>query len=136
MANSLYTNAKQLFLEAGINWLTDTIKATLVKNVYIADLNAHKFLSDVTGLVPGAQNIKTLTGKTTTDGAADADNIVFPYVASGYNVKYVLIYKDTGDASTSPLIALIDTGVGLPLISTGGNIPITWDSGSNKIFSF
>ena len=137
MANALYTNAKSLFLQGGINWLTDTIRATLVKVSYMPDLNAHIYLSDVTGIIPGAANQYkiALTTKTVTGGAADADNITFPYVASGYNVKYVLIYKDTGDPTTSPLIALIDTGAGLPLISTGGNIPITWDNGSNKIFS-
>lgn len=135
MANTMYTNAKELLLTAGINWLTDTIKAVLVNVSYSADFNAHRYLSDVTGIVPGVQNVKTLAGKTVTGGAADADNLTFPFVASGQNVYYVLIYKDTGVAATSPLIMLIDTATGLPVITTGANLYITFDNGPSKIFS-
>lgn len=135
MANTIYTNAKELLLTAGINWLTDTIKAVLVNISYSPDFNVHKYFSDVTGVVPGVQQVKTLAGKTITGGAADADDLAFPYVASGQNVYYVLIYKDTGISTTSPLIILIDTAAGLPIITTGANLFITFDNGPSKIFS-
>jgi hypothetical protein len=45
-----------------------------------------------------------------------------------------VIYKDTGTAATSPLIAYIDTATGLPVTPNGGDITVTWDNGSNKIF--
>jgi hypothetical protein len=32
------------------------------------------------------------------------------------------------------LIAYIDTATGLPVTPGGGDIDITWDNGSNKIF--
>lgn len=135
MANTMYTNAKELLLTAEIDWIDDTIKAVLVNVSYSADFNAHKYLSDMTGIVPGVQNVKTLAGKTVTGGAADAEDIVFPFVASGQNVYYLLLYKDTGDETTSPLIILIDTAAGLPVITTGANLYITFDNGPNKIFS-
>lgn len=135
MANTMYTNAKELLLTAGINWLTDTIKAVLVNVSYSPDFNTHLYLSQVTGIIPGVQHVKTLAGKTVTGGVADADNLTFSYVASGQNVYFVLLYKDTGDATTSPLIMLIDTAAGLPVITTGANLYITFDNGPKKIFS-
>ena len=46
----------------------------------------------------------------------------------------MLIYKDTGDNATSPLIALIDSATGLPITPNGGDIIVVWDNGANKIF--
>ena len=38
-----------------------------------------------------------------------------------------MIYKDTGVAATSNLIALIDTGVtGLPFTPSGSNVSLAW----------
>ncbi len=135
MANTMYTKAKELFLSAGISWVDDTIKAVLVNVSYSPDFNAHQYLTHMRGIVPGPQNVKTLAGKSITGGAADAEDLTFPFVASGQNVYYVLIYKDTGDPATSPLIILIDTAVGFPAITTGANVYVTFDNGPNKIFS-
>ncbi len=47
----------------------------------------------------------------------------------------LVIYQHTGVDATSELIAYIDTGVtGLPVTPNGGDITVTWDSGSDKIF--
>jgi hypothetical protein len=53
---------------------------------------------------------------------------------TGDQSEALVIYKDTGMASTSPLIAYIDTATGLPYTPSGGNIDVAWDNGSNKIF--
>ena len=45
-----------------------------------------------------------------------------------------MIYVDTGTEATSPLIAYIDTATGLPITPNGGDIIVTWDNGTNKIF--
>lgn len=73
------------------------------------------------------------TTKTTAAGVADADDITFTSV-SGATVEALVIYQDTGTGTTSRLIAYIDTATGLPATPTGGDISVTWDSGSNKIF--
>ena len=39
-----------------------------------------------------------------------------------------------GTEATSPLIAYIDTATGLPITPNGGDIIVTWDNGTNKIF--
>lgn len=133
MANSLYSKARQAFLDATIDLPTDTIKAALVTNGYTPNLSTHDFYDDVSASVVGTP--QTLASKTITDGVFDAADVTFTAVASGSTVNYILIYKDTGTASTSPLIALIDTATGLPVLTNGGNITITWDNGANKIFA-
>ena len=135
MANTLYDKARQRFLEGQINWNTDTIKAVLIDTgAYTANFSSHEFLSDVgtSARISGTVGL-TLTGKATTGGAADAGDVTFTSV-SGPSIEAILLYKDTGTESTSPLIAFIDTGTGLPITQNGGDIIVTWDNGPNKIF--
>ena len=139
MANALYDAAREQFMTGAINMSADTIRAALVVTAYATDaptlatnLATHNFLDDVSANIIGTD--QTLTGKTTTGGVFDADNPTFPTVTAGSTVKFVLLYKFVTNAADSPLIALIDTGTGLPLTTNGGDIVITWDSGANKIF--
>lgn len=133
MANALYDKGRQKFLEGGIAWLTDTIKIVLIDTAdYSANLATDEFLSTV----PVAARVgtaQTLGTKTTTAGVADAADITFSTV-TGDPCEALLIYKDTGTESTSPLIALIDSASGLPVTPNGGDITVTWDNGANKIF--
>ena len=133
MANTLYDSARQGFLEAQVNWLTDTMKVLLVDSgAYTPNVSTHQFLADI----PISSRIAgpvTLTSKTTTGGAADAADCTFTLV-SGASIEMIVIYKDTGTEATSPLIAMIDTATGLPITPNGGDIIVTWDNGVNKIF--
>ena len=133
MANTLYDSARQGFLEAQINWLTDTVKVLLVDaGSYTPNVSTHHFLADiqVSSRIAGPV---TLTSKTTTGGAADAADVTFTSV-SGASIEMIIIYKDTGTEATSPLLAMIDTATGLPITPNGGDIIVTWDNGVNKIF--
>ena len=133
MANALFDKARQRFLEGQFNWLTDTIKAVLVDTgTYTPNLSAHEFLSDISTAARVATS-GAFTGKSTAGGAADANDITFTSV-SGPSIEAIVIYKDTGTDSTSPLIAYIDTATGLPITPNGGDIIVTWDNGPNKIF--
>ncbi len=132
MPNALYNSIRKRFLEAEINWLADDIKAVLVDTGNYILEESHEFLSDI----PANARVVTstnLTNKTTDLGAADADDVTFPNV-SGSSAEAIVLYKDTGDEATSPLIAYIDTATGLPITPNGGDITITWDNGINKIF--
>ena len=112
MANSLYDKARQRFLEAQINWMTDTIKVLLVDTgAYTPNTGTHEHLSDIATAARIAGPV-TLTGKSTAGGAADAADCTFPSV-SGASIEAIIIYVDTGTESTSPLIAIIDTATGL-----------------------
>ena len=133
MANTLYDAARQRFLEAQINWLTDTMKVILVDTgAYTPQTAVHAYLSDVSASARIAGPV-TLTSKTTTGGAADAADVTFTSV-TGPSIEAIIIYSDTGTESTSPLIAYIDTATGLPITPNGGDIIVTWDNGTNKIF--
>ena len=133
MANTLYDFARQRFLEAQINWMTDTMKVILVDTgSYTPQTAVHQYLSDISGSARIAGPV-TLTSKTTTGGAADAADVTFTSV-TGPSIEAIVIFSDTGTESTSPLIAFIDTATGLPITPNGGDIIVTWDNGANKIF--
>lgn len=133
MANTLYDFARQRFLEAQINWMTDTVKCILVDTgAYTPQTAVHQYLSDIPTSARIAGPV-TLTGKATTGGAADASDCTFTAV-SGASIEAIIIYIDTGAEATSPLIAYIDTATGLPITPNGGDIIVTWDNGTNKIF--
>jgi len=134
MANTLFDKARQRFLEAQINWMTDTIKCILVDTgAYTPQTAVHEFLSDIPTSARIAGPV-TLTAKATTGGAADAADCTFTSV-SGASIEAIILYSDTGTESTSPLIAYIDTATGLPITPNGGDIIVTWDKITNEINS-
>lgn len=133
MANTLYDFARQRFLEAQLNWMTDTIKVILVDTgAYTPQTAVHQYLADIPISARIAGPV-TLTSKTTTGGAADGADVTFTSV-TGASIESIIIYSDSGTESTSPLIAYIDTATGLPITPNGGDIIVTWDNGTNKIF--
>lgn len=133
MANTLYDFARQRFLEAQLNWMTDTIKVILVDTgAYTPQTAVHQYLADIPISARIAGPV-TLTSKTTTGGAADGADVTFTSV-TGASIESIIIYSDSGTEATSPLIAYIDTATGLPITPNGGDIIVTWDNGTNKIF--
>jgi hypothetical protein len=133
MSNALYAKGKEKMLSGEINFVTDTIKVILVNNAYAQNLTTHEFLSSVTAHRLGTD--QTLTAKTVVDGVFDAADATWTAVTAGATSEGVVIYKDTGAAATSPLIAYIGTITGFPLATNGGNITVLWDNGAFKIFS-
>lgn len=136
MSNAIYDLGRQAFLEGGIAWLTDNIKAVLVRvggGHYVVDLAADQFLSAI--LV--GDRISTsanLTTKTSTKGVGDADDVTFAAVPPGVADGAVVIYQDSGSPATSKLIAYIDSATGLPVTPGGGDILVVFDNGSGRIF--
>ena len=133
MANTLYDHGREGFLDGSIDWDTDDIRAILIDtNDYTVDLDAHDNLDDIPAgarvAVSGA-----LTGKTVTDGVADANDVTWSAV-TGDQSEAIVLYKHTGTESTSRLIAYIDSATGLPVTPNGGDIEIQWDAGADKIF--
>jgi hypothetical protein len=124
MANAVQATARKLFLDGDIDLLNDTVKAVITKTyTYSA---THDFLDDV--VVGNRVATVTLASKTTTGGAFDSADPVFTAVAGGSTVTGLWIYKDTGTASTSPLIAWYDTNASaapISIVTSGGNITIT-----------
>ncbi|WP_111809496.1 hypothetical protein [Aeromonas allosaccharophila] len=131
MANALYDKGREKFLTGAINASADTLKCALLKSTYAPTLASDEFYSGISAHVVGTP--QTLTSKTVAAGVLDAADVTFTAVPTA-NVNYCAIYKDTGTAATSPLIALFDTAAGLPVSTNGGDIIIAWDNGPNKIF--
>ena len=133
MANALYAKGKAKILSAAVNFTADTIKVALVKNTYPQNLAADEFYTDISAYVVGTP--QTLTTKTAAGGVFDAADVVFSAVAAGDTLEGVVIYKDSGVAGTSALLAYIDNITGFPLATNGGDITIQWDNGAYRIFS-
>ena len=133
MANALYVKGKEKILSAAINFTTDTLKVALVKNDYAQNLTTDEYYTSISASVLGTP--QTLLTPSVTGGTFDAADATFVAVTAGSTSEGVVIYKDTGVAGTSPLIAYIDTITGFPLLTNGGDITVQWDGGIYKIFS-
>jgi hypothetical protein len=139
LANALYDLGRQGFLDASIDWDTAVIKCVLVDSAdYTVNLATHQFMSSVTAGVEETSG--AFANKTVTAGVADADDITFT-AAAGDPCEALVIYQSsavTGGADVAAgsqrLIAYIDTATGLPVTLNGGNVTVTWDSGSLRIF--
>lgn len=135
MANVWYDKGVEAFAAGQVNWGVgtggDTIKAALVDAADYTFSQAHQFLSDVPAVGRVAIS-PAFTGKTLTAGTLDADDITWPTV-SGDPSEIVIVYKDTGNAATSPLLLYIDTATGLPVTPNGGDIGVTWSNAAGRI---
>jgi hypothetical protein len=116
-----YGNAFKNYLSGVANsswdWDTDTIKISLHTATYAPNLDTHDFYDDVTNEVSSAGYTAggaTLANKTVTVDTGnnqvefDADDVSWTGVS--FTTRYAVVYKSTGTASTSPLIAVIDFG--------------------------
>ena len=133
MANMLYNKAKEKILQGQINLLTDDIRVAIVSNAYVQSMTTDEFLSAVSANILGTP--MALTGRSITGGAFDGDDLNFTGIASGATTEGVVIYKDTGNPATSPLIYYADTVTGFPMLTSGGAVEVRWDNGAYKIFS-
>ena len=134
MANAIYDLGRESFLKSEISWSANNIKVALVDSaVYTPNLATDQYLTDVTTGGAVIATSANLGSKTTTAGVADAANVTLSSV-SGAVSEFLVIYQDTGTASSSRLIARIDTATGLPVTPNGGDVTIEWSTGSNRIF--
>lgn len=127
MANRLYDKAREAFLTGAMNWLTMDVRAILID---LADYPVNTATDVLLSSVPGAARVAvsgSLTGKTATDGHANANDVTWNAV-SGDQSEAIVLYDHTGaDDTARRLIAFIDDALGLPAIPNSGNISIVWD---------
>lgn len=116
------------------DWLSSTFKVMLTTSSYTPDQHNHLYKSDVAGEVSGpgyTAGGATLTGKTVTYTAAtnkimlDANDATWGPTAS-ITFRHAVIYKDTGNAATSPLVA-VQEGDGDVVVSNG-TLLIQWSA--------
>lgn len=157
MANALYNHGKKNFLQGDINIESDTIKTRLVRITAVSGAQvytfsqSHEFLSSINSAITtndggssttSDQTIGSITASAGgTAGIVDGNDVTHPTVTStGTNAAAgdafaVVVYKDTGSAATSPLIAFYDTGAGLPIIPDGGGETVQWANSGNYMFA-
>lgn len=129
--STLYPTAKTAMLtNGGINFVSDNIKAALIDTGTYTYSDSHQFWSSV----PGGSVVGTplaLQNKTVTAGVFDADDVLYGSL-TGASIEAVILYKDTGTAATSPLLAYLD---GISILPQGNDLVVVWDQGPFKIFS-
>lgn len=101
-----------------VDYLNDTIKASLHTVTYAVDQDTHDYFNDVTNELAASGNYAqiTLAGKTLTyDGPSNTvrfkcNNIVWTNLTPSAAFRYMVVRKDTGTASTSHLMSYVDMG--------------------------
>ena len=121
MAASTYWYGKALLqiLDKQVDFAADTIKVALCSSSYTPDQDAHDFFDDITNELATAGGY-TAGGATLASCAVTYDaptNVVkldaedVSWADATFTARYAIIYDaQTGEASTSPLIAYVDFG--------------------------
>jgi hypothetical protein len=135
MANALFAKGRQGFLDGSIDWDTDDIRCAIIDHADDTPVIAtDTFLGDIASAAIVARTA-ALTGKTVTDGVADAADVTFSAV-TGDPCESLVIYKYNASDAAARLIAYIDTtsAGAFTVTPNGGDITIVWDNGANRIF--
>jgi hypothetical protein len=128
-----YNTAKKHLSDSPINWDTDTIKCELMAAAYTPNIDTDEFWSNISANVAANANYvaKTLTCTTpTVDTALDyakydsTTNPTWTALGAG-DLACAVIYKDTGNPATSPLICYMSIVATQP---NGGDYTITWNT--------
>lgn len=124
MLYDLYNSGKEAML-TGLNFEADTIKIALLGAAYTPNIDTHRVFEDISanevsgaGYTAGGTAISN--GVVTMDAVndlakADADDLTIPAITVTF--QYAVLYKDTGNPATSPLIGYWDNE---STISTAG----------------
>jgi hypothetical protein len=98
-----------------VDWLNDDITVSLHTSAYTPNQDTDDFFNDATNEVSGGnyarQDLTTSApapDTATNTVALGASDTTFPNLTATF--RYVVIWKDTGTASTSPLLGFMDVG--------------------------
>lgn len=115
MSSFIYNHGKVALLDGSVDLDDDAVKVALVTASYTPDKANHRLFEDVTNEVIGTgytaggkplANVQLIQDDAYDRVIVDADDTTWP-VAS-FTTRAAIIYKDTGEASSSPLIAYLD----------------------------
>lgn len=138
MASVVYNNGKKVVNQN--DWTAGTWRVLLATAAYVPDIDAHKFVSDITNELVGASYGRQLVANRTISvvNASDradylADVTTFTALNAG-TPGWAIVYKFvTNDADS--LLVCADQLPGTA--SNGGNYVIQWDSqaSNGRVFS-
>jgi hypothetical protein len=140
--NTPYNKARLTFMDGSALNVTDTIKGMLVSSAYTPNYDTHQYKSDVTnelstanGYTAGGATLGSKTWSLVGTGAAGKyvlQSSAIQWTASGGSItaRYLILYKDTGTASTSPLLCciLIDNTPADVTATSGNPFTVTPDA--------
>lgn len=121
-----------------VDWDTDTIKVAVMTNAFVPDtdevttqLHWSNVSAQQVGTATGYTGPITLAGVTvsTTGGTVTVDfsDVTIPADAGGFtNGRWLVFYKDSGVAATSPLLAIGDLGADKG--NTTGSLTFNWNA--------
>lgn len=118
-----------------VAWTTDTIKVSAHSSSYTPNQSTDQFFTDATnelstanGYTAGGATLgtktATLTGLVTSLRAAAT--VWTPSAGQTLTIRYLVVRKDTGTGSTSPLLGYVDLGADTSAI--GAAFTVTWDT--------
>ena len=131
--SAFYLSGKKKVMEGSIALLTDTIKVAFMAPAYAPNIDTEDFYDDISASIAAGSTDQTLASKalnidTSNDRVEfDAADISIASETISGGTDMMVIYKDTGVAGTSPLIAYIDIAEGT-LIPVSGTLSITWNA--------
>lgn len=127
----MYTNSFVSVFNAEIDILADDIRVALCTSSYTPNQDTHNYFDDITNEVTGTgytADGALLGSKTNTaaSGVYTFDAADTTWTSSTITARYAILYKDTGTASTSPLIGYVDFGGDVS--STSSDLTIQWNA--------
>jgi hypothetical protein len=141
MASVFYDNAKKNLWNGSINLATDLLRVALVGPEYVPDQSFDEYWATVKpfeiegkgyrkgGQLLSGQSVTADTGNH--KGKFTANNVT--WANATVTARAAVIYKDTGNPKTSPILGYVDFGA--VKSSYEGNFTVQWDS-SNGIAYF
>lgn len=111
--NQLKLEIAQSFFDQG------PFKMSLHTSTLVPDIDAHNYFDDLTDEVSGTNYTAGgddigLPSSITKDNVNDRVNVIwddYTFVnITVAEIRYAVIYKDTGDPATSPVVAILDFG--------------------------
>lgn len=134
MANGMFAKGREAYLGGSADFDTAVYKVYAVDTVaYTVNLATHQFVDAISSGARLAVS-PALTGKSITDGIADADPTVIAAVPAGPDVGALVLAQTSavgGGADVAVglqlLICYWDTATGIPMEPNGGALNVTWN---------
>ena len=132
MTTFVYNSAAHSFRVGGIDWLTASVRVSLVSGSYSPNPNDQYYSA-----VPSAAvlaNAACSAPGVRANGVCYCTIPSFNAFVSAATVVGLLLYIDTGNPATSPLIYYSSDGIGFPFVGQGFNYSIGYDQGPGGFF--
>lgn len=130
----VYDSYKTRLITGDVNLIVDTIKVALL-SAYTPDLGNHEFFSDVNSNELASGNGYTAGGVTLTgknisinyiDNRSEFTCTNASWSSATFTARYAVVYKDTGNVTTSPLLFYIDFGENKT--ANNGSFTLIWNT--------